>query len=90
METPKTRDAISEEFVNDELFLYDEDSGEVHCLNSGAAMVWLLIDGERDAKGIAAEISTVSEMSKGQIVKEVKQAISDFQEQGLLFVEAAA
>ena len=74
----------SEELLGEELFLYDHATGSVHTLNSGAAMIWLLCDGNRDLGGISAEIASVSGMSEQEALVHVQKTVRQFQELGLL------
>ena len=83
---PHPRSAIvdSEEVIGEQLFLYDDSSGEVHTLNGGAAAVWLLCDGTRDLKSIANEIAFYFELPGQEVLAQVQEAVGQFQEVGLL------
>ena len=83
--TPQAKDTLEEELIGDELFLCDHSGDKaIHCLNSGAAMIWYLCDGTRTIETIAAEIAAISELSKEQALADVKDTIAKFQELGLL------
>ena len=81
---PKSSIVESEELLGEELFLYDQASGEVHTLSSGAAMIWLLCDGARDLEGITEEIRSVSQTARDLILPQVEHTVAQFQTLGLL------
>ncbi len=81
---PKNEFVDSEEVIGEKLFLYDETTEDVHTLSSGAALVWLLCDGERDVESIVREIGSYFELSDSDALAHVQRAISLFQEQGFL------
>ncbi|MCH8827340.1 MAG: HPr-rel-A system PqqD family peptide chaperone [Chloroflexi bacterium] len=81
---PKGREDISEELIDQDLFLYDEGTGAVHQLNSGAAMVWLLCDGAKDVAAIVEEILQSSTAEPEQVLTDVQNALQMFDELGLL------
>ena len=74
----------SEELLGQELFLYDQTKGEVHTLNSGAAMVWLLCDGSRNLEDISAEIASVNGLSEDETLPQVREAVAQYEELGRL------
>jgi Coenzyme PQQ synthesis protein D (PqqD) len=82
--TPKQRILESEELIGDVLFLYDEQTGGVHTLNSGAAMVWFLCDGNRDLREIPREISVAGSLPQEQVLPQVQETVAQFQALGLL------
>jgi PqqD family protein of HPr-rel-A system len=86
MSRPAPRPGIvqSEEVIGDELFLYDNATGAVHTLNSGAAMVWLLCDGQRDEVEISQEIAATSNLTAEQVLPQVQEAVAQFRTLGLL------
>ena len=53
---PKRGLVDSEEVVGQQLFLYDESTEAVHTFNSGAGLVWLMCDGERDVESISTSL----------------------------------
>ena len=84
---PRPRDAVlqSEEMIGKKLFLYKGGGGDtVHCLNGGAAIVWLLCDGEKDTAEIARQISDEFELSLDQTLLEVQEAVEQFESLNLL------
>ena len=81
---PRSTIVDSEEVIDKRLFLYDDSSGDVHALNGGAAMVWLLCDGTRDLESIAREITSYFELPGQEVLVQVQEAVVQFQELGLL------
>lgn len=84
MDLPIGRQDISEELIDQELFLYDEGTGSVHQLNSGAAMVWFLCDGTKDVASIAVEIAKSSNVDAENVLQDVQEALQKFDSLGLL------
>ncbi len=84
---PCPREAVlqSEEMIGKQLFLYEGGGGDtVHCLNGGAAIVWLLCDGEKDTSEIAKQISDEFELPGDQTLLEVQETIQRFKSLNLL------
>lgn len=82
---PMPKNSIFQEIVGDTLFLCDENSAEqVHSLNSGAAVVWLLCDGERSIEQITAEIATAYALPYLDTQQQVIAALEQFQQLGLM------
>jgi hypothetical protein len=82
---PFPKSGVREELIGQELFLYDQDNNQaVHCLNSGAALIWLLCDGTRGVESIAEEIVTASSLPKQEILADVQKTVDQFQTLGLL------
>ena len=84
--SPRPRSDLveSEEVVGQQLFLCDETTEDVHTLSSGAALIWLLCDGERDVERIVREIASYFELPEEDALSHVHEALALFQEQGLL------
>jgi hypothetical protein len=83
---PLVRKDIEAVLIEQELFLQDysnKDSG-LHCLNNGAAVIWLLCDGTRDVESIAGEIATTFRLPRQQVLTEVQETVTQFQTLGLL------
>ena len=82
---PKEEVVNSEEMIGKQLFIYERGGGDtVHCLNGGAAIVWLLCDGEKDTAEIARQISDEFELSLDQTLLEVQEAVEQFESLNLL------
>ena len=79
----------SEEMIGKQLFLYAGDDGdEIHCLNGGAAIIWLLCDGVRDVEDIAKEVADEFDLPEHEVIAEVHETIAQFHSLNLL--ESAA
>ena len=81
---PRSDIVDSERDIGEEVFLYDDSSGDVHTLNGGAAVIWLLCDGARDLSSIAREIATTFKLPEQEVLPKVQHTIDEFQELGLL------
>ena len=81
---PLSRSDVVGEQIDQELFLYDESSGVVHSLNGGAALVWFLCDGTRNAASIAEEIADTFSLQNLEVLADVREALAKFQELDLL------
>lgn len=84
---PRLKEEVvkSEEMIGKQLFLYEGGGGDtVHCLNGGAAIVWLLCDGERDTVEIARQISDELKLPRDQTLLEVQEAVKQFESLNLL------
>ena len=67
------------EWIEKEVFIYDHaSSDEVHNLNSGAAVIWLLCDGTRDVKSIASTIAKEFDLAGNQVLQEVEATVEYF------------
>ena len=81
---PRSDIADSEQLIGQQLFLYNDHGGEVHCLNSGAAIIWLLMDGRRSTAGIVAEITSTYGLPDQQVLDQVDQLVKRLECLGLL------
>ena len=77
---PKARTDMAEEWLGQEVFVFDPSNGdEVLRLNSGAALIWLMCDGSRDIKTIAGELAQEFELSETEMRGDVEQAVVQFE-----------
>lgn len=82
---PLAKNDVEEVLIDQELFLHDHNSdGAMHCLNSGAALIWFLCDGTLDVTGIAGEIAANFDLPRQQVLTEVQETVAQFQALGLL------
>ena len=81
---PVKKHGIAEERIEHELFLYPQHSDQVHVLNSGAALIWMLCDGVRDVACIASELATSFHLSEQQTLNDVLEIVAQLQALGLL------
>ena len=86
IEFPDARRDLEEEVLDGELFLRDGKNGEIHCLNGGAAIVWLLCNGEQSTVSIADKVATESGLPKKEVHRNVHEAVKQFDELGLLTI----
>ena len=79
----------SEEMIGKQQLLYENSDGdEIHCLNGGAAIIWLLCDGVRGVEEIAREIAKEFSLPQDEALAQVNDAVAQFQSLNLL--ESAA
>jgi len=82
---PRSKSGVAEEWLDEEVFLYDQGNGDlVQCLNSGAALIWVLCDGNRDVEGIAGEIATTFDLHRHEVLAQVQETVAQFELMGLL------
>ena len=81
---PKTKEDLTEELVEDELFIHEKDASSVHCLNAGAAVIWYLCDGTRDSGAIAQEIADANGLSVDDVRADVERTVEELRSLGLL------
>lgn len=82
---PRTRSDVEEEWIGQEIFIHDRLNGqEVHCLNSGAALIWLLCDGARDIEGMAEELAVAFGTSRQTTLRDVGEIVAQLEGLGLL------
>jgi hypothetical protein len=86
---PRQRRAVAQERIDDEVFLYPHHSDQVHVLNSGAALIWMLCDGVRDIAGIATELAAGFGIPYQQTLHDVRQTVAHLQTLGVLEPESA-
>ena len=82
---PKARADMAEEWLGQEVFVYDPSNGdEVLRLNSGAALIWLMCDGTRDLNAIASELAREFELPETELQADVEQAVEQFEQLALV------
>ncbi len=82
---PRSKADVQEELVGDQLFLYRAENKEaVHCLNSGAAVIWLLCDGTRDEVSMAREVSETYHVPEPVVLEDIRLTLARLKELGLL------
>jgi hypothetical protein len=84
---PTAREDLEVELIEQELFLHDPRTEEVHCLNSGAAIIWLLCDGTRSARDIATEIATEYGLPEQDVLADVQEMLGRLQALGLFTID---
>ncbi|MFQ6030838.1 MAG: PqqD family protein [Dehalococcoidia bacterium] len=83
---PLAKDTVEEREIDRELCLFDAKNSEnpVHILNSGAALVWYLCDGEHEVESIASQIAITFAEPYDQVLADVRETVHQFQSLGLL------
>lgn len=69
--------------LSDGLIVYDPVTERIHYLNSTAAMVYTLCDGEHDADTMAALIASAFELDQPPL-GEIQDCLSAFDKEGLV------
>ena len=83
---PQVREDLIFPPLDEEWVVYDSDGEKLHVLNSSAAVVWMLCDGQHSVGEI---VDDVLEAFDGQVAQEqaetdVRDAIEEFETKGLL------
>jgi hypothetical protein len=79
--------ALREHALGDELLLYAPDQAAAFSLNTPARAIWNLCDGRHTLADICRELGSHFECAEGQLLADVRQAIHQLQELGLLEAE---
>lgn len=82
MSNPRSSPLVHSQFFDGEAVLALE--GELHLLNSVAALVWQCCDGESSAVEIAEDLAEVFGVEPESLTADVEKAIRDFEDAGLL------
>ncbi len=70
--------------AEDELVLVDEATGELHLLNSTAALLWQCFDGESSVSAICADIAEVLGVPFERALRDTVTAVQDLIDRGML------
>lgn len=81
---PKHRARICSAELDDEVVLFDEDSGRLHTLDSVASVVWACLDGTQAVAGIAVELAEVFGADPTVVEADVLRLVRELGAQGLL------
>jgi hypothetical protein len=81
---PQPRAGIETAFLAPEAVLLDTMTGISHHLNAGASAVWMLLDGQGGVADVARELAELFDRPVDGMIEEVRSAIADFAERGLL------
>ena len=81
---PQPRSGIETAFLAPEAVLLDTVTGASHHLNAGASAVWMLLDGSGDVEDVARELAELFDRPVEGMIEEVRTAVADFAERGLL------
>lgn len=75
---------VHHELAGGEVVLLHLDSGAYHELNSIGALIWELLDGDRDVSGIADELRKRVEEPPQDLEDEVAAFVADLRERDLV------
>ncbi len=83
-EKPLRRPDLSTYDIDDELLIYDERSGDTHCLNGTARFIWDRCNGHRDAEAVAADLADVYDVPMSEASSYVESLIAELLTRRLL------
>lgn len=75
---------VSELFDNDQLALYQHDSGQFIQLNDSAALIWLLLGEGQPVNEIVEQLQAMSDATRQQIEQDAWSTLETWQQYGLL------
>jgi hypothetical protein len=79
---------VTQELVGQELFIYGGPRPDaVHCLNSGAAIIWYLCDGTRDVDEVVNELAAQYGLLPAEAERDVRETVARLQALHLLVEE---
>lgn len=81
---PKRRNDLVLRDVEEELLLYDPQTGEVFLLNGTAASIFELCNGFHSPQAIANEILSILPADPAQVLADVHRILEEFKQGGLL------
>ena len=81
---PERVKSIVEQVVEDDVVLYDPRNDATHVLNTTAAAVWWLCDGELNSDEIVAEISRFFDTPLETVMPDVSKVLDEFKTAGLV------
>ena len=89
MPRPRPRAAVTTLPLDDELVLYEPESGQAHVLNPTAAHIWTLCDGERTVEAVSEALAAAYGVDYARASADVRTLISGLVEAGLLVSDAS-
>jgi PqqD family protein of HPr-rel-A system len=87
---PKTREDLAVVELDGEAVIYDEESSNLHHLNSTATLIFDLCDGTATIKEFAAEIADAYGQPREEVERQVRAVIRQFRTAGLLEAKGSA
>ena len=87
LHTPTLRRDLQYRELEDGGVVYDTAAERIHTLNVTAAYIWNCCDGSHNVSEIAAELSREVNVPPEQALKDVSEALTYFQREGLLRVQ---
>jgi Coenzyme PQQ synthesis protein D (PqqD) len=82
--TPRRASGIDTHPSGDELLVHDTRQGKIHVLNTTAAAIFALCDGEHDVGTIVASVADTWSADKTVVAADVAHMITTFRELALL------
>ena len=84
---PTIRPDLQYRELEDGAVIYDTSAERLHTLNVTAAYIWNCCDGSHNVSEIASELGEQVNITPEQAFKDVSEAITYFQHEGLLSVQ---
>jgi coenzyme PQQ synthesis protein D (PqqD) len=81
---PQPREHIAAVDVEDEIVLYDEETGSMHLLNSSAAVVWKASDGTQPLTLLISDLAALYRVEPAAIFDQVTDLVREMGRHGLL------
>jgi len=88
MAPPEARSDLETVTVDDVDFVFDRPARRLHRLNPTAGLVLSSLDGRRSVEQLVSELAESFGADRAQVDEQVRQAIEQFREQGLLLGSA--
>ena len=81
---PRAVDRVIEHEVEEDLVLYDPTRDAVHILNSTAAVVWWLCDGQRTQEEIVARVASLYGVKPAAVAGDVQEVLCRLRDAGVV------
>jgi aminopeptidase-like protein len=80
---PKRKEILSVE-MDRELMLHDMETKKVYVLNSTAAMIWSMCDGNHNVEQIAMKVKNKFTQLREDVLQEISQTVEKLRQYGLV------
>jgi DNA-binding transcriptional regulator YiaG len=80
---PKRKEILSVE-MDRELMLHDMETKKVYVLNSTAAMIWSMCDGEHNVEQMAMKVKDKFTQLQEDVLQEISQTVEKLRQYGLV------
>jgi hypothetical protein len=80
----KLTDRYTEAAIDDEIVVMRIDTGDFFALSGTGAVIWAMIDGQRDRMSIVAELIEQFDVSEREIQPQVGQFLHQLYQAGLI------
>jgi PqqD family protein of HPr-rel-A system len=81
---PKVRDDLTVVVLDGEAVIYDDETGDLHHLNTTATIVFQLCDGSGTVPELASDIAEVFAFDGAEMQRQVEALVEGFEDAGLL------